>query len=210
MAAAHGGADSRNYTFQDTFTYVTGGGAHTFKTGFLWNRPMVAPMRIGANDNGTFTFRHNLPFDPANARTYPSRFTIVMGDPLVDSTDDWWNGFIQDQWRLTPNLTLNLGLRYDYQQLTPETQAFAPRLGFAFDPFGSGKTIIRGGSPSSTSPASSASRSILSGAVCLVRSSPSTPVKIAAPIPGSFRRMPACSHPAAAGWRSSALRAGPC
>ena len=82
---------------------------------------------------------------PANARTYPSRFTIVMGNTLVDSQDDWWNGFIQDQWRLTPNLTLNLGLRYDYQELTPETQAFAPRLGFAYDPFGSGKTIVRGG-----------------------------------------------------------------
>ena len=145
LAAAHGGADSRNYTVQDTLTHVTGGGAHTLKTGFLWNRPMVRPQRIGANDNGTFTFRHNLPFNPANPRTYPSRFTIVMGDPLVDSDDDWWNGFVQDQWRLTPNFTLNLGLRYDYQELTPETHAFAPRLGFAYDPFGSGKTVIRGG-----------------------------------------------------------------
>ena len=35
------------------------------------------------------------------------------------------------------NLTLNLGLRYDYQDMTPETKnAFAPRLGFAYDPTG--------------------------------------------------------------------------
>ena len=65
---------------------MTASGAHTFKTGFSWNRPMVAPQRIGANDNGTFTFRHNLPFNPANPLTYPSRFSIVLGDIEVDST----------------------------------------------------------------------------------------------------------------------------
>ena len=41
LAAAHGGADSRNYTLQDAFTYVTGGGDHTLKTGFTYNRSMV-------------------------------------------------------------------------------------------------------------------------------------------------------------------------
>ena len=80
LAAAHGGADSRNYTIQDVLTHVTGGGAHTFKTGFTWNRPMVRPQRIGANDNGTFTFRHNLPYNPADPFTYPSQFSIVMGE----------------------------------------------------------------------------------------------------------------------------------
>ena len=69
-----------------------------------------------------------------------------MGNIEVDSDDDWLNGFVQDQWRVTPNLTLNLGLRYDYQELTPETSSgFAPRLGFAYDPTGAGKTVIRGG-----------------------------------------------------------------
>jgi hypothetical protein len=146
LAAAHGGADSRNYTIQNAFTYVPGGGGHTFKAGFMWNRPMVKPQRIGANDNGTFTFRHNLPYNPANPFTYPSRFTIVLGNTSVDFTDDWYNGYLQDQWRVNPKLTLNLGLRYDYQTMTPNTKdALAPRLGFAYDPTGQGQTVIRGG-----------------------------------------------------------------
>lgn len=145
LAAAHGGADSRNYTLQDAFTYVTGDGDHTLKTGFTFNRVMVKPQRIGANDNGTFTFRHNTPFSPANARTYPSQFSIVLGDIEVNAEDDWTNAYLQDQWRVNQKLTLNLGLRFDYQDLTPETKAFAPRVGFAYDPTGEGRTVIRGG-----------------------------------------------------------------
>jgi hypothetical protein len=145
LAAAHGGADSRNYTLQDTLTYVTGGGAHTFKTGFTWNRVMVQPQRIGANDNGTFTFLHNTPFNPTNPRSYPSRFSIVMGDISIDAEDTWVNGFVQDQWRMNDRLTLNLGLRYDWQDQTDTSNALAPRLGFAYDVGGAGRTVVRGG-----------------------------------------------------------------
>ncbi len=146
LASAHGGAYSRNYTLQDTLTYVTGGGAHTFKTGFTYNKVMVRPQRIGANDNGTFEFLHNTPFNPANPFSYPSRFSIVMGDIEIDAEDTWTNGFVQDQWRMNDRLTLNLGLRYDYQEMTPNTKdAFGPRLGFAYDVGGAGRTVVRGG-----------------------------------------------------------------
>ncbi len=80
--------------------------------------------------------------------------------------------YIQDDWRIRPRLTLNLGLRYEMSTVLTETKGkltnlptmesgtphlgdpyfsnptlhnFEPRVGFAWDPFGSGKTAVRGG-----------------------------------------------------------------
>ena len=54
-------------------------------------------------------------------------------------------GFVQDDWRVNRQLTLNLGLRYDYQSIIDDYNNFGPRIGFAYDLEGTGDTVIRGG-----------------------------------------------------------------
>jgi hypothetical protein len=52
---------------------------------------------------------------------------------------------VQDSFRATDDLTLDLGLRYDRQTLTDATRNFAPRVGFGWHPSGDARTSIRGG-----------------------------------------------------------------
>jgi hypothetical protein len=145
-APDHSGTFSQNIALSNFFTYITSDAAHTLKAGATYNYLEEDPARVGTGLLGIYTFRHNLPFNPANPLTYPSQFEITLGDPFVFTTDTWINGYVQDQWRATSKLTLNLGLRYDYQELTPQTKnAFAPRIGLAYDPTGTGETVLRGG-----------------------------------------------------------------
>ncbi len=52
---------------------------------------------------------------------------------------------MQDDFRLTNDLTLDAGLRYDDQTLTDATANFAPRVGFGWHPNGDARTAVRGG-----------------------------------------------------------------
>ena len=79
----------------------------------------------------------------------PSRFNIQAGQSYVSAVR-WDAGpFIQDDWRLRPNLTVSVGLRYEVQTLVADHGDWAPRLGFAWAPGKAGrgrqKTVIRGG-----------------------------------------------------------------
>jgi hypothetical protein len=100
---------------------------------------------------GLYMFLTDEPFDPANPATYP--FALVTSPAVADIDSPYWEigVFVQDSWKVTPRLTLNFGLRYNYYQVQFldidhfNIRHFNPRFGFSFDPIGDGKTSIRGG-----------------------------------------------------------------
>jgi hypothetical protein len=79
----------------------------------------------------------------------PSKFGIQAGQPYISLTRYDASPFVQDDWRIRPNFTLSLGLRYEVQTLMSDYHDVAPRIGFAWAPGssknGRQKTVIRGG-----------------------------------------------------------------
>jgi TonB dependent receptor-like, beta-barrel len=138
----------RDVTFDDTLTWIKSGwaGEHTFKTGFAFGRNAALPQGTAANFTGLFDFPTNVNFNAADPRTYPWRFRIAMGQFEFDQIDRKASGYVQDKWALSKKLTLNIGVRYDWQKATPKTKdAIGPRLGVAYDLLGDGRTLVRGG-----------------------------------------------------------------
>jgi hypothetical protein len=74
-------------------------------------------------------------------------FTQTFGAQQVQQHNPNAGAFLQDEWHARSGLTINLGVRYDLQFLdTVATDAnnISPRLGLAWSPFGSERTIVRG------------------------------------------------------------------
>ena len=78
----------------------------------------------------------------------PVDYRQGFNNPLWSSWANYLGAFVQDSWKITPRFTLNYGVRLDYDAEpapVPHNIYFSPRLGFAWDPFGDQKTVIRAG-----------------------------------------------------------------
>ena len=119
-------------------------GAHAVRAGvtLLVNEDDITFPRAR---RGSYTFSSLANF---LSGTYNNQgFTQTFGEQVVSQTNPNVGLYAQDEWRLRPGLTANLGLRYDLQSLdtiTTDTNNVAPRVGLAWTPGGSRRTVVRG------------------------------------------------------------------
>lgn len=150
------------YQFVDTLTWTRG--RHSLKFGVDIQRTEDYTNLL-FNRTGTYLFPSfsALAADLGGATTgrHWSQFTQTIGNPVVDFTVPEYAFFVQDYFKVTPRLTLNLGIRYDYADLPQPTlsnpdypatgriptynKEIAPRLGFAYALDDQSKTVIRAG-----------------------------------------------------------------
>jgi hypothetical protein len=163
------GRVSSAYQFVDNLTWSHR--RHIFKLGGEYRRPIVNSF----NDQ---LARGRLNFDSLadflSGRVSSSGTAVLRGATRRDTFSNNYALFLQDDWKITTRLTLNLGLRFEYlgvfreqgdrlsnfiptmglvrvgesgldRLYEPDYNNFAPRFGFAYDLSGHGRTILRGG-----------------------------------------------------------------
>ncbi len=119
------------------------GGSFTFP-GFINNVDPVNPIFVSPITQ----YQQNV-LGNNDPRFNPSQFSITTGEPLAKVSRYDVGGFVTDDWRINPKLTLGFGLRYENQTNISDNFNFAPRFNFAFSPGAGGakqaKTVFRGG-----------------------------------------------------------------
>ena len=114
-------------------------GKHAIRTGFLIEAAQIR-TDVRKNATGTFTFASLDAFEAG----LPTTFTRNIGDPLVNVSQLQAGIYIQDDYRARKDLTISAGVRQEFQSQFGGVH-LGPRGGFAWSPFKSGKTTVRGG-----------------------------------------------------------------
>ena len=144
-------------------------GLHSIKAGVALERMQLNQLAL-SGPSGTFFFGSLANFLTNRPRHFDSGFANTLTPRGLRQS--LLGLYVQDDWRLRPNLTLNLGLRYEITTVPTEVQGklatlinitdptphlgspfflnptlrnFEPRVGFAWDPFRNGRTAVRGG-----------------------------------------------------------------
>jgi hypothetical protein len=167
-----GSFTANNYTWNSFQAYDDAflqKGVHSIKFGFAFER-MQTNLLLPPNPTGAFSFDSLADF----LTNQPSVFMGGVPGKVTPRgiRQSLFGGYVQDDWRFRPNLTLNLGLRYEAVTVPIEVQNklvslptltspppghlgspyfnnptlrnFEPRVGFSWDPFHNGKTSVRG------------------------------------------------------------------
>lgn len=129
--------DETRWQLQEIFAYVSGN--HSIKIGGDTQRIRSTLFDL-SDASGTWDFDSAGDF----LANVPNRFRQNF---LTTSTqhNTYMGIFVQDEWRLKPNFVLSYGLRYENETILIDKNNFGPRVAFSWDPFKSGKTVIRGG-----------------------------------------------------------------
>ncbi|HWR50198.1 MAG TPA: TonB-dependent receptor [Bryobacteraceae bacterium] len=171
------GSTDKNFQFVDNLSMTRG--RHNIRTGVQYTR-MVYYQTTNVSGNPTFGFDgrysgNNSVGLPEFLLGMPISATGAIGDASQDMRSNYYGTYIQDDWRVHPELTLNFGIRYEYAAdpteidnrsmyfdpstakmviagqgvrpsiVDPDRNNFAPRFGFAYRPGFLKNTVLRGG-----------------------------------------------------------------
>ena len=157
---AQGPWDS-NWQIEDDFSWFIPGrkGDHELKFGVRYNYTEL--RRVSQiNQNGTFRFNTDRPFNAADPSTYPERLTIRVGEFEEFIKDHTFEAYAQDKWKIG-RAAISAGVRYDLEVIpidqthnplfaggrkSPvDRNNVSPRIGLTYSLDEGGKTVVRGG-----------------------------------------------------------------